>query len=791
MPSDVSGDHHAQTGWPCVSQGVRLVARSLVAIASAVPLSCNCLGQPPSMAEEVRHDLSGALPSVTVKETHYRFTPPGLPMWFITFAPPPLDLRIANPLLPGSNLTFFRAPQKNGDSPASIAVLGEEDLRRTSAPTLAGTLVLAPDGGLLSHSGDRSVGLVNLDQSLRNGGIDVANRSLVLLDGVPVNDPLGGWTMWSKIPREGLARTELVPFGGATAWGEGPTKGVVQFFTLPAKTELFIVDVPPQPIVAAQRGNIRASVAVGDFGTRSAELSVTVPIRGGVLQLLASAFSTDGYPIVAPEQRGPIDVAAWDRHRWLALRWRSPVGASKKAEFTATLRGLEEFKGNGTPYQQAKVRERFASIGVFACPSDDLSWTSSLYCQAQSSANTFGSISSDRTMEIPLSDQFAVPATAFGASWNALWRHAGPSATSFGADARIVNGETRERFQRHNGGFDTLLFAGGSQEVGGIFALRESRLTSSLTATFGARLDYWKNSRGHRSEYAISSGAAILSDSYSERSGKSPSTSAGLAWKTNWGWGFRANGQHSFRLPTLNERYQPLHIDGPTIEPNPSLRPETTTGVQISAEKVFYSPPPPAPAARFGVLYIEPPPAKLASFKLSASWSETDDAIVQAHIGTTADALRRQNVDRAETAGITLSGNWTPSARLDVEGYFKTSRSIIRGASLTPDLEGKAMPQAPSHTTGLAVKWRVTPTTSIAPRLRWFGHMFSDAENLRRINDAVSCDIELVYSLSKHLDLYLTLNNVANERAEIARTFRGTLIVGPPRFVIGGIRGKW
>ena len=31
----------------------------------------------------------------------------------------------------------------------------------------------------------------------------------------------------------------------------------------------------------------------------------------------------------------------------------------------------------------------------------------------------------------------------------------------------------------------------------------------------------------------------------------------------------------------------------------------------------------------------------------------------------------------------------------------------------------------------------------------------------------------------------------APQRAEIARTFRGTLIVGPPRFVIGGIRGKW
>src|SRR2546429_4619415 len=73
--------------------------------------------------------------------------------------------------------------------------------------------------------------------SLRGLGPSGASRSLVLLDGVPLNDPFGGWVAWTKVPREGLERAELVPGGGATAWGNAALGGVVQLFTRPLQRE--------------------------------------------------------------------------------------------------------------------------------------------------------------------------------------------------------------------------------------------------------------------------------------------------------------------------------------------------------------------------------------------------------------------------------------------------------------------------------------------------------------------------------------------------------------------------
>src|SRR5262249_12282056 len=145
--------------------------------------------------------------------------------------------------------------------------------------------------------------------SLRGLGPSGASRSLVLLDGVPLNDPFGGWVAWTKIPRDGLARAELIPGGGSTAWGNAALGGVVQLLSTPL-----------------QEKSGHAVATFGDFSTRSAEISVTQPIGHGAVQLSADDFTTDGFPLVAPERRGLIDIAAWSRHRWLAARWREPLG---------------------------------------------------------------------------------------------------------------------------------------------------------------------------------------------------------------------------------------------------------------------------------------------------------------------------------------------------------------------------------------------------------------------------------------------------------------------------------
>jgi Outer membrane receptor for ferrienterochelin and colicins len=45
--------------------------------------------------------------------------------------------------------------------------------------------------------------------SLRGLGSSGASRTLVLWDGVPVNDPFGGWVYWTLMAPEQLERVEI------------------------------------------------------------------------------------------------------------------------------------------------------------------------------------------------------------------------------------------------------------------------------------------------------------------------------------------------------------------------------------------------------------------------------------------------------------------------------------------------------------------------------------------------------------------------------------------------------
>src|SRR6185369_13074812 len=63
--------------------------------------------------------------------------------------------------------------------------------------------------------------------SLRSIGPSGAGRALVTLDGVPQNDPFGGWVIWTSLPREAIEGASVVRGAGAGPYGAGALTGVV------------------------------------------------------------------------------------------------------------------------------------------------------------------------------------------------------------------------------------------------------------------------------------------------------------------------------------------------------------------------------------------------------------------------------------------------------------------------------------------------------------------------------------------------------------------------------------
>ncbi len=121
--------------------------------------------------------------------------------------------------------------QKYLDTPAAMYVITEEDVRRTGHQFIPELLRLAP-GVTVGRSGASRWGL-----SARgfNGGL--ANKSLVLIDGRAVYDPIFSGTFWDvqDLVLVDLERLEVVRGPGPTLWGSNAVNGVFNITTKSAK----------------------------------------------------------------------------------------------------------------------------------------------------------------------------------------------------------------------------------------------------------------------------------------------------------------------------------------------------------------------------------------------------------------------------------------------------------------------------------------------------------------------------------------------------------------------------
>lgn len=678
-------------------------------------------------------------------------------------------------------VTAARAPQPAEFIAATLKVVEADTIRRMPAATLDGALRSIPAFSLFRRSDSLTAHPTAQGVSLRGLGPSGASRSLVLLDGIPLNDPFGGWVAWTKVPRESLTRVELVPGGGSSAWGNAALGGVVHLLGEAA---------------TVSSGNYAA--LIGDFETRSLELAAAHATEHDTVQVRGRAFATNGFSLMAPERRGAIDIPAWSRHRWASGGWRHSFAGG--LHLAANARVFEEKRGNGTAYQQNGSREKFASLHAGGDVDGDFAWTAVAYAQDQSFASTFSAVNATRTAETPASDQFAVPATAFGAAWTGRWRHASGrtfSHTSAGIDTRWVRGETREHFTFTAGNFTRQRVAGGRQDVSGVFGFHERRVLPDVRATLGARFDRWRDNDGHRHELDRVTGATLRQDRYADRDGTAFSPSAGVVWQPSAvpSARVRAHVQRAYRRPTLNELYRPFRVGPNVTEANPALGTERVNSAELGVEWSGAAGPGPRANARAA-----------SPLTLGAVFFRNDlrDAVGNVTIargpGTfpivgfvAAGGVGRQrlSLERTRVQGTELSARWRPSQQVLASAEYLYNDATITRTTLAPALVGKRIAQVPRHAAAISGTitgfWDVT----FAPRVRWMGRQFEDDENQLILGEVVVVDVGVSRPLGRRTEVFINAENVSDARIETGRTADGLVNVGTPRFVTIGVRGAW
>ena len=135
-----------------------------------------------------------------------------------------------------------RTDARLSDTPLSVVILSTGDLEASAAPVLDDVLRQVPGFTLFRRSGSRTANPTSQGASLRGIGASGASRAVVLDDGVPLNDPFGGWVPWGRVPLLALDRVEVLRGGASDLYGNAALAGVVDLVRRPVQGPMLLAE---------------------------------------------------------------------------------------------------------------------------------------------------------------------------------------------------------------------------------------------------------------------------------------------------------------------------------------------------------------------------------------------------------------------------------------------------------------------------------------------------------------------------------------------------------------------
>ncbi|HUF92530.1 MAG TPA: TonB-dependent receptor, partial [Candidatus Limnocylindria bacterium] len=646
-------------------------------------------------------------------------------------------------------VTDTRTEQRAGDTPGSVRVVTEDDVRASASRTVDDLLRQVPGFSLFRRSSSMVGHPTTQGVSLRGIGPSGTSRALVLVDGVPVNDPFGGWVAWSRLPRLGIEQIEIVRGGGSSLWGNYAVGGIVHVLTR-------------RPV--ERSAEVEASY--GSYDTASIDARLTEawgPVR---LALEGRHFETGGYHTVLPSRRGPIDIDADSRHS--TFDGRLELIASPDVSLFIAGNYFDEERGNGTALQVNRTEAGSIALGGRARDGDD-EWRFTVFGQLQEFRSTFSAQAPDRSVETLALEQ-TVPSASAG-TWLQWTRRAGDHLVSLGADGRWVSGETDERVFV-GGAFARTRVAGGRQVTAGVFAQDVWSVTPALQLVAGARADYWRTYDATRRDTPPPAGVPARQDFDDvDRLLASPRLAA--LWHADADTDVRASVYQGFRAPTLNELYRLFRVRNDVTVANERLEPERVTGGEIGVERRWRG----------------------LDARVTGFWTEVTDIIANVTLaaplpdcppGTT--CRQRQNLDRARVRGVEADVEYRPARHWRLGAGYLFSDARVASAPQQPALEGKRLAQVPEHSGSVSVRYDNRALLTAAASVRVAGMQYEDDLNTLPLGGFAVVDLYVARALAPGVEVFAAVENLFDRTYAVARTAEGTVSIGAPRLVHGGLR---
>ena len=642
-------------------------------------------------------------------------------------------------------ITATRTPQSVEGVPAAVVIVGQKELQQSPSVTLDDTLRQVPAFSLFRRTSSLVAHPTTQGVSLRGIGPSGVSRTLVLSDGIPLNDPFGGWVYWSQLDKTSLEQVEIAAGGGSSLYGSSALGGVIQLLSRQPENRHLELDI---------HGGTQATAGADLLGS-----AVRGPWSGS---FSGSFLHTDGYFIVAPPLRGPVDDRAASVH--YALRAGGYYKPSSVQSLFLQAGHFAEDRKNGTQVLRNETDITSFRAGYRKEGSSGRAWQLRGYGLVEKFFSNASSVSANRATETLVTDQ-RVPVTSAGGSaqWTGLLfsRH----LVTTGIDWQWIRANS-EDLGYVLGQPSRYQVAGGSQQLGGIFLQDLFTPTNRWMIQLGARLDGWSNYDAERRDLLFSTGVLTTTPFVTQKRG-TVNPKAGVSYRLAEQLTLRGSYYHSFRAPTLNELYRGFRVGNVQTNPNDQLGPEKLKGAEGGMDWRLGS----NVTARF-----------------TGFWNQLENAVSNITLSAVPALItrRRENVGEIRAQGIetSLSVRWRRD--WSFQGAYLWSDSKVKEFPPNPLLESKLLPQVPQHRVSASLSYSNARVLSAFASLRFVGAQYDDDLNTLLLGNFVVLDFQVSRTLHRSLRAYASAENIFDRRFAVAKTPIEN--IGAPRMLHAGLK---
>ena len=641
-------------------------------------------------------------------------------------------------------------PPAAGDPAFSIVAVDPQVLRIASR--LDDALASVPGFSLFRRTSSLGANPTTQGVSLRGIAGSGASRALVTLDGVPQNDPFGGWVIWTGLPPETIASAAVVRGAGSGPYGAGALTGVVALAS-------------PATIGGGAAGDAEG----GELGyVRGAGIAEIDTGPASHLYFSASGERSDGWiPVI--QGRGSVDRPLSLRDWSASQRFTTELGGG--VVLAERVAGYQEDRSAGTLFAGSEAEGAQGSVTLAKQPAEGaLGWRLQAWASGSNLVNNSASVAANRNSATLADNQFATP--AYGLGFNAAIRRSEAGYSwELGVDGRDFDGSSHDALFNQGNPTGTRVGAGGEWIVGAY--AEGSRTLGPLLLTGGVRLDGWET----YDSSLVQTGASPITQHPPDRGGAVPTGRLGARRDFDNGLYLRAAAYAGFRMVTLNELHRSFRLGNDVTEANADLAPEKLYGVE-------------AGLGGQGALHWD----------ADVFFNRLADAVTNVTIGhgpgsfpiagfvpAGGTLFQRQNAGTVNAWGLEGDTGYALGASFDLAGAFAYTHARVDGGAAAPQLTGKRPAETPAMVVTADANWRAAQRLTLTAELRYESSRFDDDQNTRKIDGGAGLDVRAEWRFTQDLAGFIAADNVTNANLQTGRSAAGVVTYDAPRMVRAGM----